>query len=320
MLSLRLSAAVEATYAATSTSEAATVGVEAVRPGVAAVTVTGVAAGEARIDLVATAAGYQEATAGFDVEIRQPQRFGAFTGEDVFGCSDFDQMDDIVSTALTGDLLLLLALLSEAALSGACANFKVGDEIRWDGEERSFTALPEFTAIRVWASGLGADGQRSPPQYWWVAKADTSLYERGTPTGPPPPPPPPGEPGSITNSDGTFGCASVEDYDELVRLIAVEDDFEILFEFVTEKLRAGGCGAFEAGDEIVWQGVERAASVSDAFVGIYAWGIPVIGVEGLTPSPGWWWIPKFDTSFANGAAALDAVRAVRDRLRRIPRH
>lgn len=173
-VSLRISAAVEATYSATAGNDNAGATIETVRAGVVRVRITGRAAGESSIDLVATAPGYQTAEAALDVEIEEPIRSGYITSS-IWGCRQFDVMQESLELVLFQGEDSAVDFLFDKIIAGECVLFDPGDPLTWRGTERFLPAdwglpIAHRSVIQVAMTPSGAT-----PGLWWVPRNNTSF-------------------------------------------------------------------------------------------------------------------------------------------------
>ena len=172
---LRLSAAVEASFAIEAADELLTVQHEVLRAGVVRVVLEGVTPGESGVALTATATGYLTANARFDVVVDETG-FGVVVIPDTAACQRLEDLEEIFRLLFEAGLLDSVQFLTEKALAGQCGAFEEGAEIEWNGEEEwIWFGTP---AIRVLGSPrTGRDLAPGPRVAWWTLKDATSFGE-----------------------------------------------------------------------------------------------------------------------------------------------
>ena len=188
-LTVRLTPAIDADYSFGTTATNIAVTSSVTGTGVIDVTIVALEVGEATVNLVAEAPGYEIARASFDVVVERKPLFGQVV-EGFVACQEFEDMDQILElfeTRVSDDVLE--AFFAAKLILGECGVFEDGDEIRWDGEEvlRPITGelASEFgsdsiSVIQVWGTpyiGAGSQISRAPHGPWWIWRIFTTFHE-----------------------------------------------------------------------------------------------------------------------------------------------
>ena len=176
VVDLRLTPAVEATYAVSASNERITVSTESPQAGVVEVAVMGLETGESAVEVVATASGYETATASFSVRVEPPTETGSITEDPSFGCREFTDYDRLIGYSEAGRDDEFIDALSDKARNGECGFFDLGDRIDWAGEERTPSSSDLFVAIRVWGRPqTGPSLLAAERSQWWTPKVFTTF-------------------------------------------------------------------------------------------------------------------------------------------------
>lgn len=188
-LTVRLSSVIDAEYSFGTTTTNIAVTSTVTRTGVVDVTIVALEVGEATVNLVAEAPGYEIARASFDVVVERRPLFGQIV-EGFVACQELEDMDQILEffQMRVGDDVLE-AFFAAKLILGECGVFEDGDEIRWDGEEVLRPITGEFASefesdsisvIQVWGTpyiGAGSQISRAPYGPWWIWRIFTTFHE-----------------------------------------------------------------------------------------------------------------------------------------------
>ena len=192
-LTVRLSSVIDAEYSFGTTTTNIAVTSTVTRTGVVDVTIVALEVGEATVNLVAEAPGYEIARASFDVVVERKPLFGEIV-EGFIACRELEDMDEILEFFQAGvEQEIFDAFLFLKVTGGKCGIFEDGDPIRWDGAEvlRPITGelareleTDSLSVIQVWGSPLvGFEPfSRAPQERWWIWRIFTTFHEGPRPS------------------------------------------------------------------------------------------------------------------------------------------
>ena len=187
-VTVRLSPEIDAEYSFGTTATNIAVTSSVAGTGVVEVTVVALEVGEATVNLVAEASGYDIARASFDVVVEREPLFGHVV-EGFLACQELEDMDRILAffqEEVDDDVFEAFLILKVA--EGECGVFEDGDPIRWDGEEVLRPVAGELarelesdsiSVIQVWGTPLvGLEPfERAPSGHWWFWRIFTTFHE-----------------------------------------------------------------------------------------------------------------------------------------------
>ena len=192
-LTVRLSPQIDAEYSFGTTATNIAVTSRVAGTGAVEVTIVALEVGEATVNLVAEASGYEIARASFDVVVERKPLFGQVV-EGFLACQELEDMDQLLEFFQTGaDDDILEAFLAVKVVLGECGIFEDGDDIRWDGEEvlrpitgelASELGSDSISVIQVWGTPFIGNEPftRAPPGQWWIWRIFTTFHEGPRPS------------------------------------------------------------------------------------------------------------------------------------------